>query len=126
MRTIQLNEKEMGLKATALSPHLYKKDFKRDIMADIAKFIEVEKTKEDGSKDINFEAFDTVVILQLAYIMNKTYKFGSGSEFPTFEKWLQEDADGFDLEVMGTIVEEAIDGLFPRAKSRNKHPATKQ
>ena len=113
MRTVRLGEHEIELRATPLALFFYKQAFGRDLIGDISSFQSMSQTLNDG----DFSQFDSVLLLQLAYAMNKASK--PGKTFPMFEAWLNElDAVAFDdPEWMVGIVEEAVDGFFRTARA---------
>lgn len=107
MRTTKIGEKEIELRATPLALFFYRQAFGKDLIGDIASLQSLQKLK-DG----DFSQFDSVMLLQLAYAMNKASK--PGEIFPTFEAWLGDlDTVAFDEpEWMVGVVEEAVDGFF--------------
>jgi len=107
MRTTKIGDKELELRANPLALFFYRQAFGKDLIGDIAALQSLQKLK-DG----DFSQFDSVMLLQLAYAMNKASK--PGKTFPAFEAWLNElDAVAFDdPEWMVGIVEEAVDGFF--------------
>lgn len=108
MRKVKLGGKEIELRASPLALLFYRQAFGRDLIGDISSFQSMSQTLKDG----DFSQFDSVLLLQLAYAMNKASK--PGKAFPAFEAWLNElDAVAFDdPEWMVGIVEEAVDGFF--------------
>ena len=108
MRVVKLGEHEIELRATPLALFFYKQAFGRDLIGDISSFQSMSQTLKDG----DFSQFDSVLLLQLAYAMNKASK--PGEIFPTFEAWLGDlDTVAFDEpEWMVGVVEEAVDGFF--------------
>jgi hypothetical protein len=104
MRTIQIGEKQIGLKASPLALLFYKQQFKSDLVSDLLKMQGLEK---DPSK------LDGLLILQMAWAMAKAYE-GKGKKFPDFTSWVAE-LDGFDFSELATdVMEEAQDGFFRR------------
>jgi hypothetical protein len=109
MRTIQIGEKQIGLKATPLALVFYKQAFGTDLIGDLMKMQKIEK---DPSK------LDVVFILQMAWAMAKAYE-GVGKKFPDFTTWVAE-LEAFDFsDVTTAVMEEAQDGFFRRG-SRTK------
>jgi hypothetical protein len=109
MRTIQIGEKQIGLKATPLALLFYKQAFGTDLIGDLMK---MQKLEKDPSK------IDTVLILQMAWAMTKAYE-GIGKKFPDFTTWVA-GLEEFDFsDVTTEIMEEATDGFFHRG-SRTK------
>jgi len=112
MRTIKIGEKEIGLKASPLALLYYKQAFGSDLVGDLVKMQDLEK---DPSK------IDSVVILQVAWAMNKAAE-GKGKTFPHFESWLDqfEYVDFSDADTMTAIMNEAADGFFRRGSRTAK------
>jgi len=112
MRTIQVGEKQIGLKATPLALLFYRQEFKSDLIGDLLK---MQALASDPS------ALDSVAILQLAWAMNKAAE-GMGKAFPHFESWLGqfEYFDFSDPDTMNKIMEEAKEGFFRRGGGRAK------
>jgi hypothetical protein len=111
MRTIQIGEKQIGLKATPLALVYYKQAFGSDLVGDLVKMQDIAK---DPSK------IDSVFLLQVTWAMAKAYE-GVDKKFPDFMNWIAglESFDFTDEDVLNTIVDEAMDGFFPRG-SRTK------
>ena len=107
MRTTKIGDKELELRANPLALFFYRQAFGKDLIGDIAALQSLQKLK-DG----DFSQFDSVMLLQLAYAMNKASK--PGETFPAFEAWLEAlDTVAFDKpQWMMDIVEEAVDGFF--------------
>ncbi len=103
MRTITIDGKELGLRATPLALLYYRQEFKKDLIGDLVSLTEM---ADDLTK------MDSVKLLQMVWAMNKAHNFGK--QFSNFEKWLEglESVDfsdeGFMLEVIG----EAENGFF--------------
>jgi hypothetical protein len=109
MRTIQIGEKQIGLKATPLALVYYKQAFKSDLVSDLLKMDGIEK---DHSK------MDGVLFLQMAWAMAKACE-GVGKKFPDLATWVAE-LDELDLEELtACVMEEAQKGFF-RGRSRTK------
>ncbi|MBE2934953.1 hypothetical protein HPJ99_06860 [Anoxybacillus flavithermus] len=108
MRTIQIGEKQIGLKATPLALLYYKQAFNNsDLIGDMMK---MQSLADDPS------TFDSVLLLQIAWAMAKAHE-GVGKPFPDFTTWVAE-LDSFDFSdttVMGAIMDEATDGFFRRS-----------
>jgi hypothetical protein len=111
MRTIQIGEKQIGLKATPLALIYYKQAFGSDLVGDLVKMKDIAK---DPSK------IDSVFLLQLTWAMAKANE-GIGKKFPDFITWVAglESFDFTDEDVLNAIIDEAMDGFFPRG-SRTK------
>jgi len=110
MRTVQIGNKELGLRATPLALLYYKQEFGTELIADLVNLKDM-VNMADG----DFNSFDSIKILQLLYAMNKADNFGK--QFPSFEKWLSELAsiDFADERFMLDMIEEASDGFFRSA-----------
>ncbi|WP_064214166.1 hypothetical protein [Anoxybacillus flavithermus] len=107
MRTMQIGEKQIGLKATPLALLYYKQAFNSDLIGDMMK---MQSLADDPS------TFDSVLLLQIAWAMAKAHE-GVGKPFPDFTTWVAE-LDSFDFSdttVMGAIMDEATDGFFRRS-----------
>jgi hypothetical protein len=111
MRTIKIGEKEIGLKATPLALLFYKQAFGTDLVGDLVKMKDI---ADDPSK------IDSVFLLQLTWAMAKANQ-GVDKKFPDFTNWVAglESFDFTDEDVLNTIMDEAMDGFFPRG-SRTK------
>jgi hypothetical protein len=113
MRTIQIGEKQIGLKATPLALLYYKQAFNSDLIGDMLK---MQHIADDPSE------FDAVLLLQIAWAMAKAHE-GVGKPFPSFESWVAglESFDFSDTDILTSIMDEAADGFFRRrAGSRTK------
>ncbi|MDQ1233350.1 hypothetical protein QE450_000848 [Paenibacillus sp. SORGH_AS306] len=118
MRELLFGETKVTIKASPLTPLLYRQSFNSDILQDVIKL----QSMQDG-----IENLDIIVLLQIAYAMAKSAAYGK--EFPSsFEKWLSEldGADFSDPEFMLGIVEEAMQGLFRKGFSNVQQAANKQ
>lgn len=144
MRELLIGEKEIRVRATAPALFYYKREFKSDLISDLIKvfsgtfsFISAvtgkkvsEITEEDlealknGEMEIDaldsFE-FDNVLLLQIVWAMAKTEQ--RGQNFPSFEKWLDEEIDPscvFDPSFLAAAMEEAASGFLYRASEQDK------
>jgi hypothetical protein len=119
MRTIQIGNKELGLRATPLALLYYKQEFDEDLIEDLVSLQDMAKMA-DG----DFSGFDSVKILQICYAMNKADNFGK--QFHGFEKWLSEleSIDFADENFMMNVIEEASDGFF-RSAANGGNPKLK-
>lgn len=108
MRIIKIGDKEIGLKASPLALLYYKQDFKKDLIADLMSLQGLTKFAEG-----DYSALNSVLLLQILYVLNKAYNFGK--KFPDFTRWLAE-FDSIDLmEIIPELVEEIEDGFFRSA-----------
>ena len=107
MRTTRIGVKELKLRANPLALLFYKQAFNKDLIADITK-LQALGDLEDG----DFTNFDSLLLLQVAYAMNRASEPDSNS--PSFEKWMHDlnNIDFGEPQWMVDIVEEAIDGFF--------------
>ena len=121
MRTTIIGGKKIQLRANPLALLYYKQEFDRDLLADIIKLQSLQSL-QDG----DFSGLDTVVLLQVAYAMNKAAK--TSETFPGFEEWLDGfDSIGFDDPTwLMAIIEEALDGFFRTSKPPSKKQKAKQ
>jgi hypothetical protein len=111
MRTIQIGEKQIGLKATPLALLFYKQAFGSDLVGDLIKMQSIEN---DPSK------LDSVFFLQLTWAMAKANE-GIGKQFPDFTTWVA-GLEEFDLsDVMPVIMEEANNGFFRRGSRAKRN-----
>jgi hypothetical protein len=109
MRTIQIGEKQIGLRATPLALLFYKQAFGTDLVGD---FVKMKDIADDPSK------LDSVFILQMTWAMAKANE-GIGKQFPDFTTWVA-GLETFDFsDVTPVIMEEANNGFFRRG-SRTK------
>lgn len=108
MRIVKIGEKELGLKASPLALLYYQQDFKKDLIADLMSLQGLTKFAEG-----DYSALNSVLLLQILYVLNKAYNFGK--KFPDFTRWLAE-FDSIDLmEIIPELVEEIEDGFFRSA-----------
>ncbi|MBM7624783.1 hypothetical protein [Sporohalobacter salinus] len=121
MKTVQMGDKELGLKASPLALLYYQQEFGQDLMGDLVSMQDM-ADMADG----DFSSFDSVKILQICYAMNKANNYGK--QFPDFEKWLSElnSIDFADEDFMLDVIEEATDGFFRGAKEEPQKPESKQ
>ncbi|ACJ33052.1 hypothetical protein [Anoxybacillus flavithermus] len=107
MRTIQIGNQQIGLKATPLALLYYKQAFNSDLIGDMMK---MQRLADDPS------TFDSVLLLQIAWALAKAHE-GVGKPFPDFTTWISslESIDFSDTTVMGAIMDEATDGFFRRS-----------
>lgn len=107
MREIKIGEQTIGLRASPLALLFYKQEFSSDLVGDLIKL---------GNTGENFEEFDSIVLLQIAWALAKAEK-GLNKQFPPFPAWLNtlEFFDVTDMAVVQTIVDEATDGFFRAA-----------
>lgn len=119
MRKVKLGEKELALRASPLALLFYRQAFGRDLIGDLVSLQSLQ-TLVTG----DFSGLDTVLLLQLAYAMNRAAE--PKENFPGFEQWLDElgRVDFGDTDWLLGVTEEAMDGFFRSAGSAAP-PATK-
>lgn len=107
MRIVKIGEKDIELRASPLALVFYKQAFERDLLADVASLQSMGEVTED-----DLTGLDTVLLLQLAYVMNKAAK--PKANFPVFEKWLEELGSNLfgNLDWMTEVISEVTDGFF--------------
>lgn len=95
-RVLKIDGKEVGFRATALTPRIYRHKMRRDIIQDLNALRQSYKkavnlppdATEDEIKDAQFSAVDLEIFENVAYIMAKQYDKDTPD---TPEEWL----DGF-------------------------------
>lgn len=102
--------KEIELRANTLALLYYRQEFDRDLIGDIMKMQEL----QDG----DLTKFDSVLILQVAYALNRA-SASPYAKFPTFFDWVIqfENIDFTDEEWILNIVHESMDGFFRSGSS---------
>lgn len=126
-RVIEVDGKQVGLKATALTPRLYRHLLGRDMIVDMSRLKaafakadhanKLQEPAEDASQEEwdayiekknegRLTAMDLTIFENAAYVMARQYATGKGEEFPSSpEEWL----DGFDMfsiyDICPTIME---------------------
>lgn len=100
LRKVQVGDKEVTFRASAMIPRLYRARFRRDIMKDmviLAKGMEDNDEEESDMPLENLEIFENV-----AYVMAR---HGGGDISDTIEEWLDE-FDVFSIfQILPTILE---------------------
>lgn len=114
MKTVNIGDNEVNLKASPVTLFYYKQEFKTDLIGDLIKM-------SDQGNDLT--NLDTITILQLVWAMAKSAN-GTGKTFPGFEKWLVdlESIDFTDQEFISAVIGEAEAGFFRGAANRPKPP----
>jgi hypothetical protein len=112
MRTINVDGKEIGLRATPLASIYYNQEFGTDIVGDLVKLMEMEK---DPSK------MNMVTFLKITWAMAKANE-GMGVQFPDFITWASslESFDISDENILSAIMEEAERGFFRKGAQQSK------
>ncbi len=120
MRVVKLGEHEIELRATPLALLFYRQSFDRDLIADLMGLQELQ-----GVSEGDFSNFDSVLLLQIAYVMHRAAKLETN--FPAFEQWLGklESIDFADPEWATAIAQEAIDGFFRSSRAAGETTGAK-
>lgn len=110
MRQIKIGDKEMKVRATALTLLYYKQEFNSDLVGDLLKVAECTK---DPTK------VDTILLLQMVWAMAKTEAFATKKPHPGFVEWLNQidRLDMSDPSFFAAVMEEAADGFLSRGRS---------
>lgn len=110
-RVIQIDGKEVGLKATALTPRLYRHKFGRDMVSDMTKLKKAyrkatslpDDATQEEKEDAQLSALDLEIFENAAWIMAMQYDAKKVANTP--DEWL----DGFAVfsiyEVLPVIIE---------------------
>jgi len=119
MRKVRLGNKDLELRASPLALLFYRQAFGKDLIADLVSLQSLQ-----GLAKGDFSGLDTLLLLQIAYAMNRAAK--PGTNFPDFEQWLGEleYIDFGDTDWIMGVAEEAMEGFFRSAGSATP-PATK-
>jgi hypothetical protein len=120
VREVQVGDKTLRLRGSALSLLHYQQEFGRDLLGDLVGMMtgltgfqaltnggEIDPSKLDLSK------LDSVAILRLIWTLARTAT-GVGGQFPSFTRWLeeQEDINIFDPDLLTAAMEEATKIFF--------------
>ncbi|MEM0531471.1 hypothetical protein WGC32_14215 [Zongyangia sp. HA2173] len=109
-KVVKIDGKEVGFRATALTPRLYRHKIGRDIVQDISKlkraFDKAVKAKENPTEedleDAQLSVMDLEIFENVAYIMAKQYD----SSIPgTTDEWLDGFATFSIYEILPSILE---------------------
>lgn len=121
-KTINIDGKEVRLRATAAVPRLYRIKFGRDIMSDIARLSRAydKATTEDEQMDVT----DLTFFESVAYIMAKHADKDAVPD--TVEDWLDQ-FETFDIyQILPEIVSlwnlNTLTTAKPKKKNKGKHP----
>ncbi len=111
MRVVEIGKHKVELRASPLALLFYQREFDRDLLADVAQLESLGSVTEE-----DLTGFDTVLMLQLAYAMNKAAK--PDKITPRFEKWLDELGQGIfsDVTWLTEVAAEIADGFFRTEK----------
>lgn len=122
-KVLKIGEKEVGFRATALTPRLYRHKMGRDIVRDFsmlqnsfAKAIRAQNCEtEEEEREAQLSVLDLTIFENIAYIMAKQYD----STVPdSVDEWL----DGFDCFSIYEILPEliALWGLNQQTTAKHK------
>lgn len=105
MTVIELGGREIKLTGSPMTPYFYKKEFGQSFSGDLAAM---------SAMETDLTKFDDVALLQMIWAMEKTTKMGK--DMDPFVKWLSE-LEYVNLgEVLGEVVEEAMNATFREVK----------
>lgn len=112
-KTIVIGGKEMRMRASALTPRIYRREFNRDLVRDMSGFL---KAFKDGASDDavldNLEVFENVAWILL--------REGGENVGTSPEEWLDSIDGIFSIyEVMPQIIELWIDNQKTTSESKN-------
>lgn len=117
MRTIQVNNFKLRVRASTPALTFYAQAFNKDLIANLVDF-----QSKNMNKLMNgdFSGFDSMFLLRLSWAMNKAEHYGES--FPDFNEWIKENEDLpiTNPKFIGEIVAEAAQGFFPREKTGGK------
>lgn len=119
MTKINIDGRELGLKATISVLFPYKKKFGTSIMSDIQKLQEMLTKMGEG----DFSNFDSEIIFRVTWALNKNYE--DLGKFPDFEEWVNqfENINFGDPEFLPKVINESLDGFFRATKKAGRKPA---
>lgn len=99
-KVVKIGDRELGLKATALTPRIYRFQFGRDMVVDMnqlkknfAKAVKA-KQEDETEEDAQLSALDLTIFENVAFIMAKQY---DPSLPDTPEQWLDEQDTVFTV-----------------------------
>jgi hypothetical protein len=125
VREVQVGDKTLRLRGSALSLLHYNQEFGRDLLADLVGMMTglagIQVLASGGEADpakLDLSKLDSVALLRLIWTLARTAA-GVGGQFPSFARWLEEheDIDIFDPELMTAVMEEATKIFFRRNKT---------
>ena len=100
-KTIEIDGKQIGFKASAAIPRLYRIKFRRDIFQDVQRLTSSWDEKQEDEKKI-FEVIDLEIFENMAYIMAKH----ANPNIPnTIEEWLEQFNVFSIYEILPIILE---------------------
>lgn len=104
-KIIKIDDKEVGFRATALTPRFYRHKIGRDIIQDMTylkkSFEKIQASPED-LEEARLSVLDLTIFENVSYIMAKQY---DGSIAETVEEWLDEFSCFSIYEVLPSILE---------------------
>jgi hypothetical protein len=125
MREVQVGDKTLRLRGSALSLLHYQQEFGRDLLGDMVGMMTglagfqalANGGKVDPSK-LDLSKLDSVAILRLVWTLVRTAA-GVGGQFPSFTRWLEEheDINIFDPDLLTAAMEEAQKIFFRRSQT---------
>ncbi|MGF9909410.1 hypothetical protein [Brevibacillus porteri] len=129
MKELNIGNRKVRVRATALALLFYKQEFKSDLLGDLMKMAQgmagIQSLLRKGENDLQIDhdsmdlsQLDTVMLLQLIWAMAKADQFGK--PFPSFFEWVSSigDFNLFDPTILRAVMEEATEGFFrPGAKN---------
>ena len=99
-KVVKIGDKELGLKATALTPRIYRFQFGRDMVVDMNRlkknFEKAMKSKQadETEEDVQLSVIDLTIFENVAFVMAKQY---DPSLPDTPEQWLDEQETVFTV-----------------------------
>lgn len=117
MKTIQVKDFKLRVRATTPALTCYAQAFNRDLIADLVEF----QNKNMGKlMEGDFSGFDSLFLLRITWAMNKAEHYGES--FPDYDEWNKkyENLPITNPKFIGEIVAEAAQGFFPREKTGGK------
>lgn len=105
-KNIEIDGKSVPFKASGLTPVLYRRMFRADIFADLAKLTKnIQKAQEEKAEigeDISFLDLESLEVFErVAYVMAKQ----ADSSIPGMDEWL----DGFNVFSVYQVLPEIIE-----------------
>jgi hypothetical protein len=118
VRKINIDGRELGLKATVSVLFPYHKKFDTSIMADIQKI----QGMLEKMGEANFENFNAEIILRVVWALNKNYE--DRKDFPELDEWVNqfENINFGDPEFLPVVAREGINGFFRSSKKTGRKP----
>lgn len=115
-KTIYIDDIEVELESTALTPYLYKNIFGEDVIYKMGMMGKsMQKDTENGFPDIDIEFF-----CKLIWVMAKTAKKHKGEEIEELEDWISQFEMFSMYNAVGAVVE-----LWGACNKTSSKPAKK-